>query len=300
MPAEEHRAGFVAVVGRPNVGKSTLINALVGRKISIVTPRPQTTRHAIVGVLSRPGSQILFVDTPGLHSRVRNMLNRAMNRAVEGALAGADLVVMVVEAMAWKQGDDHVLEHVRGAGIPALLVVNKIDLVRPRSRLLPFLAECGERAPFVAIVPVAAKPADNLDRLLELIEEHLPVGPALYPLDAITDRSKEFRIAEVIREKLLLGLRQEIPYGLAVQIAALEERPGVMLVDAVIWTERESHKGIVVGRVGATLKAIGTAARLDLERLFGGKCHLETQVRVKRNWADNARTLQQFGFEVMQ
>jgi GTP-binding protein Era len=295
--AESHRTGFVAIVGRPNVGKSTLVNALVGRKISIVTPRPQTTRHAIVGVLTRPGAQILFVDTPGLHARMRNQLNRAMNRAVEGALVGADVALFVVEAGAWKAGDSYVLEHALAARIPVVLAVNKVDLVRPKSALLPYLAACEKRAAFQAIVPISAATADNLDRLTGLLTELLPEGPPLYPLDATTDRSMEFRIAEMIREKLLIALRQEVPYGLAVEILALEQKPGVVLADAVIWADRDSHKGIVVGKGGATIKEVGTAARVELEKIFGLRFYLETHVKVKTNWADNARTLQQFGFE---
>ncbi len=295
--AEEFRTGFIAVVGRPNVGKSTLVNALVGRKISIVTPRPQTTRHAIVGVLSRPGAQLLFVDTPGLHARMRNLLNRAMNRAVGAALTGADVAVFVVEAGAWKSGDDFVLEQVRSARIPAVLVVNKIDLLRPKAALLPYLESCAKRADFEAIVPVSAAGNDNLDRLLDLLTGLLPAGPALYPLDAATDRSMAFRVAEMVREKLLIALRQEVPYGLAVEIQALEERPGLVLADAVIWADRESHKGIVVGKGGVTIRDVGTSARLELEKIFGCRFHLETHVKVKTNWADSARALQQFGFE---
>lgn len=296
MP-EAHRTGFVAIVGRPNVGKSTLVNALVGRKISIVTPRPQTTRHAIVGVLTRPDAQILFVDTPGLHARVRNMLNRAMNRAVEGALAGADVALFVVEAGSWRAADSYVLEHVVAARIPIVLVVNKVDQVRPKSALLPYLEQCGARADFQAIVPVSAVSGDNLPRLTDLLAGLLPPGPPHYPLDATTDRSLSFRIAEMIREKLLIALRQEVPYGLAVEILALEEKPGVVLADAVIWADRDSHKGIVVGKGGTTIRDVGTAARLELEKIFGRKFHLETHVKVKTNWADSARTLQQFGFE---
>ena len=296
MP-EDFRTGFVAIVGRPNVGKSTLVNALVGRKISIVTPRPQTTRHAIVGVLTRPDSQVLFVDTPGLHTRQRNLLNRAMNRAVEGALVGAEVALFVVEAGAWKAADSFVLEHVLAAKIPVILAVNKVDLVRPKSALLPYLLACEKRAGFHAIVPISAASADNLDRLLEQLTDLLPVGPPLYPLDASTNRSLSFRVAEMIREKLLIALRQEVPYGLAVEILALEEKPGVVLADAVIWADRESHKGIVVGKGGATIKEVGTAARLDLEKIFGLRFYLETHVKVKTNWADSARALQQFGFE---
>jgi GTP-binding protein Era len=295
--AEDFRTGYVAIVGRPNVGKSTLVNALVGRKISIVTPRPQTTRHAIVGVLTRANAQVLFVDTPGLHTRMRSLLNRAMNRAVEGALVGADVALFVVEAGVWKAADSFVLEHVLAAKIPVILAVNKVDLVRPKSTLLPYLSACERRATFEAIVPISAAGADNLDRLLELLTGLLPVGLPLYPLDATTDRSMEFRVAEIIREKLLIALRQEVPYGLAVEILALEQKPGVVLADALIWADRDSHKGIVVGKGGATIKEVGTAARLELEKIFGLRFYLETHVKVKTNWADNARVLQQFGFE---
>ena len=296
MP-EEFRTGFIAIVGRPNVGKSTLVNALVGRKISIVTPRPQTTRHAIVGVLTRPNAQFLFVDTPGLHTRQRNLLNRAMNRAVDGALVGADVALLVVEAGVWKASDTFVVEHAVAAGIPVVLAVNKVDLVRPKSALLPYLLASEQRAAFHAIVPISAAGADNLDRLLELLTDLVPVGPPLYPADATTDRGIAFRVAEIIREKLLIALRQEVPYGLAVEILALEEKPGVVLADAVIWADRESHKGIVVGKGGATIRDVGTAARLDLEKIFGLRFYLETHVKVKTNWADSARALQQFGFE---
>jgi GTP-binding protein Era len=294
---DDFRTGYVAIVGRPNVGKSTLVNALVGRKISIVTPRPQTTRHAIVGVLTRANAQVLFVDTPGLHTRMRSLLNRAMNRAVEGALVGADVALFVVEAGVWKAADTYVLEHVVAARIPVILAVNKVDLVRPKSTLLPYLSACERRAAFTAIVPIAAASADNLDRLLDVVTGLLPVGPPLYPLDATTDRNMEFRVAEILREKLLIALRQEVPYGLAVEILALEQKPGVVLADAVIWADRDSHKGIVVGKGGATIKEVGTAARLELEKIFGLRFYLETHVKVKTNWADNARVLQQFGFE---
>lgn len=297
MTAEGYRTGFVAVVGRPNAGKSTLVNALVGRKISIVTPRPQTTRHAVVGVLSRSDAQVLFVDTPGLHARVRNLLNRAMNRAVQGALAGADVVLFVVEALHWREEDDFVLEQVQSSGLPCILVVSKVDQVRPRAKLLPFLSACAERAPFQAIVPVSARLPENLDRLLEVLVPALPVGPPLYPPGSETDRGLAFRVAEAVREKLLLALRQEVPYGLALEVQQLEQRPGVTLAEVMIWADRESHKGIVVGKGGLTLKQVGTDARLDLEEQFGTKFYLELHVKVKRDWADSQQALQQFGFD---
>jgi GTP-binding protein Era len=207
------------------------------------------------------------------------------------------VALFVVEAGVWKAADSFVLEHVMAAKIPVILAVNKVDLIRPKSTLLPYLSACERRAAFEAIVPIAAASGDNLDRLLDLLTGLLPVGPPLYPLDASTDRNMEFRVAEMLREKLLIALRQEVPYGLAVEILALEEKPGVVLADAVIWADRESHKGIVVGKGGATIKEVGTAARLELEKIFGCRFYLETRVKVKTNWADNARVLQQFGFE---
>jgi GTP-binding protein Era len=297
MAPEEHRSGFVAVVGRPNVGKSTLVNALVAEKISIVTPKPQTTRHSILGILSREDCQVVFVDTPGLHEPGKQRINRAMVKAANASLAGADLALLVVDARGWQPGDDFAWRRVRDSGVPALLVVNKLDLVRPRERVLPFLEACESRVAVDAIVPVSARTGDNLDHLLTTIREHLPTGPRLFPPDARTDRGSEFRVAEVIREKLLLALHEEVPYGLAVEVQALERRGELLLADVTIWVDRESHRGIVIGRGGEQLKRIGRAARLDLEQVLGERLHLETRVKVKENWRDSATALRQLGYE---
>jgi GTP-binding protein Era len=292
------RSGFAALVGRPNVGKSTLLNALVGTKVSIVTPRPQTTRHRILGVASLPAAQIAFVDTPGLHREGRRALNKAMNRTATAALEDADVVVLVVEALQWVEGDELALSRIVRAGKPALLAVNKIDRVRPRERLLPYLATLAGRHAFLAIVPVSALKADNVADLRDTIAAHLPESPALYPADTVTDRGLSFRIAEMIREKLTLELNQEVPYGIAVEVEQLMDEPGEQLgVDAAIWVEREGQKPIVIGARGERLKRVGRAARLALNELLGRRVHLNLWVKVRENWADNARALKQLGVE---
>lgn len=295
--AELSRSGFVAIVGRPNTGKSTLVNALVAEKISIVTPKPQTTRHSILGLRSEPDCQIIFVDTPGLHARRGKLINQAMNRTAGASASGADLLLLVIEATGWRAADDFALARVRDASVPAVLVVNKIDLVKPRSALLPLLEEVSGRHEFIAVVPVSARREENLDRLLACIRENLPEGPPLFPTDMTTDRGREFRVAEILREKLLMQLEEEVPYGLAVEIRALEEQDDLVMIDVLIWVDRDSHRGIVVGKGGQRLKSIGSAARRDIEELLGKQVHLQTRVKVKENWSDSAMALRQLGYE---
>ena len=292
-----HRSGFAALVGRPNVGKSTLLNALVGHKLSIVTPRPQTTRHRILGIYTSPTEQIAFVDTPGLHREANRALNKAMNRTANAALADADVVVLVLEALRWGAEDELALERVRLAGRAALAAVNKVDQVRPRARLLPYLAELAARHPFLAVVPVSAQKGDNVAALRQAIRAHLPPGPVLFPAGELTDRSVQFRIAEMIREKLTLELNQEVPYGIAVEVERLVREDGQLSVDAAIWVDREGQKPIVIGAKGARLKRVGTAARLALNGLLQERLHLNLWVKVRENWADNARALKELGLE---
>ena len=298
MSEDGHRAGFVAIVGRPNTGKSTLVNALVHEKISIVTSKPQTTRYSILGILTARESQVVLVDTPGLHSGSRRLINRTMNRSAIASLAGADLILFVVEATGWDRGDEHVLARLRKTESPVLLVINKIDLLTRRVDLLPLIEDYAVRGPFVEVIPISARRADNLDRLLEVIRGHLPESEPLFPEGTTTDRGMEFRIAEVLREKLLEVLHDEVPYGLAVEVLALEERADLTLVDAVIWVEKASHRGIAVGRGGQRLKQMSTAARIDLENIFGRRFFLKAHVKVKANWSDDARMLRQLGYEV--
>ncbi|NBU25959.1 MAG: GTPase Era [Gammaproteobacteria bacterium] len=291
------RAGFAALVGRPNVGKSTLLNALVGQKVSIVTPRPQTTRHRIVGLVNRPDAQIAFVDTPGLHFGGQRALNRAMNRAAAAALVDADLVVFVVEALRWTPEDEAVMQRIRDSGRPALAVINKVDKARPRERLLPFMAELAARHPFSAVVPVSAQRGENLEPLVAAIAGLLPESPQLFDERDLTDRDLRFRIAEIVREKLTLELNQEVPYGIAVEVEKMAEEEGRQVVHAVIWVDREGQKPIVIGAGGARLKRVGSSARRELVALLGQRVHLELWVKVRENWADNASALRSLGLE---
>ena len=293
----EFRCGFAALVGRPNVGKSTLLNALVGQKLSIVTPRPQTTRHRILGISHRPDAQIAFVDTPGLHAQAGRALNKAMNRTAATALQDADLVVLVLEALHWTAEDDFALGRIVSSGRPAVAAINKIDRARPRERLLPYIAEVARRHEFLAIVPVSALKLDNIEDLCRSIAAHLPLSPPLFPHGELTDRGLEFRIAEMIREKLTLELNQEVPYGIAVEIERLAEQDGQLAVDAAVWVDREGQKPIVIGAKGERLKRVGRSARLALNGLLGRRLHLNLWVKVRENWADNARALRELGLE---
>ena len=296
-PGGVFRSGYAALVGRPNVGKSTLLNALVGEKLSIVTPRPQTTRHRIVGVCHLPQAQIAFVDTPGLHHGAARALNRAMNRTAGAALAEADLCVLVVAALEWTRGDALVLKRVAESGLPAIAAVNKIDRASPRARLLPYIAELAKRFDFQEIVPVSALKLEQVDALRAAIAQHLPVAEALYAPGTLTDRDMSFRIAELIRERLTLELNQEVPYGIAVEVERTAEVEGQLVVDAAIWVDRAGQKPIVIGAGGECLKRVGRAARLQLNELLGRRVHLELWVKVREDWADDARALQHLGLE---
>jgi GTP-binding protein Era len=297
-PAGNFRSGFAALVGRPNVGKSTLLNALVGEKLSIVTPRPQTTRHRIIGLVNTPAAQIAFVDTPGLHRGESRGLNKAMNRAAASALDDADLVVFVVEAMRWSQADNFVLERLKQSARPAIAVVNKVDSVHPKERLLPYLAELGARYEFLEVVPLSALKSKGVDALVAAISKHLPVAPAMFPPEEKTDKDERFRIAESIREKLTMELNQEVPYGIAVEVERIADgEDGQVDVDATIWVDREGQKPIVIGPKGERLKRVGRSARMELNKLLGRRLHLTLWVKVRENWADNARSLKQLGLE---
>ncbi len=292
-----HRAGFAALVGRPNVGKSTLLNALVGQKLSIVTPRPQTTRHRIIGLVNLPEAQIAFVDTPGLHEGGRRALNHALNRTAASALNDADLVVLVVEALRWQSEDDLALRRIVESRRPAIAVVNKVDRARPRERLLPYIEALSKRHDFRAIVPISATSGANLDRLKQTIAAELPESPPLFGPEDRTDRPLTFRIAETIREKLTLELNQEVPYGIAVEVESIGEEDGQKVVSAVIWVDRDGQKPIVIGAGGERLKRVGSAARRELNALTNERYHLTLWVKVRENWADNAQALKTLGLE---
>jgi GTP-binding protein Era len=297
MTDEAFRCGFVAVVGRPNVGKSTLVNAMMGRKVSIVTSKPQTTRHRILAVRTGDNEQVIFVDTPGLHRNAGRAMNRLMNRAAVSALADADLALFVVEATRWTEEDEDVLERIKSSQVPSIALLNKIDTVHPKQRLLAAIDAMSTRHDFVEIIPVSARKRDNLDVVSASIRDHLPESPPLFPADMQTDRSPEFHAAEVIRERLTVHLREELPYGLTVQVEKYSPDRDRLTVHAVIWVERDSQKGIVVGKGGQMLKKIGQEARISLAKHLHQPVHLELWVKVKDNWADSEQDLMKLGYE---
>lgn len=293
----DYRCGLVAVIGRPNVGKSTLINAVMGRKVSIVTAKPQTTRHRILAVHTGPDAQIIFVDTPGLHRKAGKAMNRLMNRTAANALADADVILFVTDATHWMPEDDDVLKRLRNVHVPIVAVLNKVDKVHPKEHLLNTIGLMSARHDFAEIIPVSALKQDNLDHLMTMLPPFLPESPPLFPEDMHTDRSKEFHAAEVIREKLTLMLHQELPYGLTVQVERFLDEESGITINAIIWVERDSQKGIVVGKNGSVLKKVGRAARLELKDQLERSVHLELWVKVKSNWADNEADLMNLGYE---
>ncbi|HEV2110139.1 MAG TPA: GTPase Era [Gammaproteobacteria bacterium] len=291
------RAGFIAVAGRPNVGKSTLMNALVGRKVSIVTSKPQTTRRRILGIKTTQDVQFVFVDTPGLHSGEKRAINRVMNRTAVAAAGEADLCLLVVEALQWGDEDTMALERLASLGRPLGLVVSKVDKVKPRERLLPFLQEIETKHDFAFVVPVSAAKNDNLVGLERLMAKQLPESPLLFPKEQLTDQEDMGRASEFVREQLIIALREEVPYSIAVQIEEFIMDGTMLRVTATIWVEREGQKAIVIGQGGALLKQVGRAARLEMEREFGHKVFLRMWVKVRENWADDERALATLGFE---
>lgn len=291
------RCGLVALVGRPNVGKSTLLNRILGQKISITSSKPQTTRHRILGIKTTAQAQVVYVDTPGLHRGGKRALNRALNRAASDAIADVDLVVFVVEAGHWTDEDELVLQRLGQAGLPVLLAVNKIDRLTDRAQLLPELQALAARFDFAEVLPLSATRGENLDRLEQCVTSRLPEGPPYFPEEQITDRSERFLAAELIREKLFRRLGQELPYGLTVQIEQFKDDDGLLRIHGLVWVERDSQKAIVIGKGGAMLKQIGREARLDMERLFGAKVFLQLWVKVKSGWADDERALRSLGID---
>lgn len=289
-----HRCGFVALVGRPNVGKSTLLNHLVGQKVAIVSPKPQTTRRRILGVTRLPEAQILFYDTAGWHN-ARSLLNRRMLQDTVAAIQDSDAAVWVVDAVAGIGAEDRRLcEHLRQSRIPLCVALNKIDR-RSRVQLLPLLGQIGELLPDADIVPVSAATGDNVEALLTVIAALLPEGPPLYDEDTITDQSERMLVAEVVREKVLLQTRQEVPYAVNVVIENYVERGDLAVISAAIHVERKSQRGILIGQGGSRIKEIGQAARLEAEELIGRRLHLELFVRVDENWTSNPRRLDDMG-----
>jgi GTP-binding protein Era len=296
MSGADFRAGTVAIVGRPNVGKSTLLNQLVGAHVSITSRKAQTTRHRILGIRTGEASQMVFVDTPGFQKRFSNALNRAMNRSVTVALAGVDAIVFVIEATGWDERDGEVLA-LLPAGVPVVLALNKVDRVKDRGKLATLLAACAARRDFAALVPVGAEKGTQVKALAQEVEKCLPRASAAYGPDEVTDRSERFLAAEFVRERLFRLLGDEIPYTTAVVVENFRMEGTLRRVQATIYVDRPGHKGIVIGENGATLKRIGTEARVAMEALFGGKVFLELWVKVKTGWADSEATVREWGYE---
>lgn len=296
MDTTEFRTGYIAIVGRPNVGKSTLLNHLIGQKISITSRKAQTTRHRITGIHTTPEAQFVFVDTPGFQLQHQNALNRSMNRTVTQVLNDVDVVLFVIEALRFSDKDKQVIK-LLPQNRPVLLIINKVDTIEEKNMLLPFIEKMAELFSFTAIIPVSAQQNTGLPDLLKEISSHLPVAQPLFGEDEITDRSERFLVAEIIREKLFRSLGEEIPYSTTVEIEKFEMDGKLRRIHAAIIVDKAGQKAIVIGKGGEKLKGIATQARLDMEKLFDGKVYLEIWVKVKGGWADDERALKSLGYE---
>ncbi len=296
MEQEKFKSGFVAIIGRPNVGKSTLLNQLVGHKVAIMSDKPQTTRHKIHSIITRDDAQIIFLDTPGIH-KPRHKLGEYMVEVALGALREVDVILFLVEPQLPGPGDEYIINQLREVTTPVILVINKIDLLDNKAELLPLIDVFSQKYNFAEIVPVSALKPENLDRLVELVVSYLPYGPKYYPDNMVTDRPEQFIMAELIREKVLHLTSQEVPHGVAVVVEEVEPRSDQLVyVRAVIYTEKESHKAILIGRGGRMLKEIGRLAREEMELLLGSKIYLDLWVKVKEDWRNQDLYLRNFGY----
>jgi GTP-binding protein Era len=290
--------GFVAIVGRPNVGKSTLLNHILGQKISITSRKPQTTRHQILGVKTSETAQVIYVDTPGIHNRRGTAINKYMNRAASSVLSDVDIVLFVVQALQWTDEDEIVLSRLENIKVPVLLVVNKVDKVNEKTELLPYIEKLSAMRDFEKVIPVSALHAQNIDQLEADVFELLPENVPFFPEDQITDRNVRFLAAEIIREKLIRELGQELPYTTTVEIDRFEEEGDMSRIFATIYVESKGQKAIIIGRKGSKLKSIGTKARVDIEKMLEGKVYLELWVKVREGWSNDERALSSLGYTV--
>ncbi len=288
--------GYVALIGRPNVGKSTLMNHLLGQKISITSRKPQTTRHRILGISTNALGQAIYMDTPGMHASEKRALNRYLNRTADTTLLGVDVVVWLIDGLFFQEYDEVIFQKLERAGLPVILAVNKVDKCKDKDAILAFFAQAQLKYPFEHIIPVSALKSTNLEQLESAIMSLLPQREPIYPEDQITDRSERFLAAEIIREKLTRRLGDELPYSLTVEIERYEELPTISKIYAIIWVERDGQKNIVIGKDGDMLKKVGTDARLDIEKLIEQKVYLQLWVKVKSGWSDSERALQSLGF----
>jgi GTP-binding protein Era len=286
----------VTLVGRPNVGKSTLLNRLVGRKISIVSRRPQTTRHRIVGIRTADDAQIVYVDTPGLQASQGGQLNRYLARLARTSVAGVDCAVLLIGAEGWRRDDEPALRLVQAAGVPVILVINKVDRMKDRTTLLPLMRVSSERMAFAEIVPLSARSGENVDALERALRQRLPEQPPIYPAEQITDKSERFQAGETVREQLYALYGQEVPHASTVEVTRFGRAKGRLEVEAVIWAEKEGQKAILIGKGGERLKQVGMRARRALEKHHGVKVNLRVWVKVRKGWSDDVRALQRFGY----
>ncbi len=290
------RCGYVALIGRPNVGKSTLMNYVLGQKISITSHRPQTTRHRILGIKTTEDAQFVYVDTPGIHDNEKKAMNRYMNRTAGASFKDVDVIVFLVDAMRWTEEDDLVIKRLQYINTPVVLAVNKVDLVKKKEDLLPYIEKIKNKYAFKDIIPVSAMKGDNIEGFEKIILDYLPPSEAFYDEDQITDRSSRFMAAEIIREKLTRNLTQELPYNLTVEIEKFSNDGKILDIAAVIWVERDNQKAIIIGKKGNKLKDMGTKARIDMEKLFEQKVFLQLWVKVKSGWSDDERALNSLGY----
>jgi GTP-binding protein Era len=288
--------GFIALIGRPNVGKSTLMNHILKQKISITSRKPQTTRHRILGINTTVAGQAIYMDTPGMHSSEKRALNRYLNRTAETTLLGVDVIVWLIDGLSWHEYDEVIFKKLEQAGLPVILAVNKVDKVQDKEKILAFFETAQHRFPFEQLIPISALKDTNLDALENAIMALLPESDLIYPEDQITDRPERFLAAEIVREKLTRRLGAELPYAITVEIELYQEMPNITKIYAIIWVERMTQKNIVIGKDGEMLKKVGTDARMDIEKLIGQKVYLQLWVKVKKGWSDNERALQSLGF----
>ncbi len=291
------KCGYVAIVGRPNVGKSTLLNTLIGQKISIISAKPQTTRNQILGIKTIENTQIVYIDTPGLHDAEKRAMNRYMNRLASAVMMDADVIIFIIDATRWLPDDEMVLKKISSTDVPVILVINKIDKLNDKKDILPLIQQFKEKYDFAHIIPISARRRENIDSLEKTILQMMPEGPHLFPDTQHTDKSERFQVAEIIREKVIRGTEQELPYSTTVIIESMKEEGKLMEINAIIWVERESQKPIVIGKDGERLKQIGTAARKEIVRLLNKKVFLRLWVKVKSNWTDDEGALDSLGFE---
>jgi len=297
QPEGDYRCGYVALVGRPNVGKSTLMNRILGQKLSIVTAKPQTTRQRIAGIKTTPDGQIIYLDTPGIHLAAQTALNRYMNRIAHASFHEVDLILFLIEAGRWTKQDEHVARALKSVDVPVVLVVNKIDLVPEKPRLLQFLEKEVRTERFSEVFLIAAKTGSGVDGLEERVMKALPFSRPFYDEDQFTDRSERFLAAELIREQLMLRLHQELPYALTVEVEEFKREKGLVRIGAIVWVEKKGQKQIVIGKGGDVLKFVGSRARQALQELLDEKVFLRLWVKVSRDWSDNERALRQFGYD---